>query len=592
MKQHLLTSWRLVAVISILALTVAGCGGSGNGGSTVMDNPMDPTPAPADDPLKMARADLAEAQAALTAAGMDVMAQQTAHEQIVAARMKIHDLVKSADTQALLDQAKMDLAAAMEAVKNYNSDAAKLDRAKMALTAAETTYEAAKNAVVVAQAAYNAIETKDFSNPAYVVAYKNLLEANTAQLVAFNEVVDLRETVDGLTPETEKLKAARDALAEQVKNLQARLAAEEAKNRRLAPDPVVSSPFKGGSVMQEIMKTANMKQASMKIKAAAGTAAIASTKTMDDMTLTGVRQVTGGVGVDAAARADAGVADLAVFAEKTRSGVDYTLMVGTDDDEATLSNGRLQFAVTDPENSAATPADIDDGRLIVNAATTYKEGNSDYMSYGFWIYVPDDKDATSLGANPYQFGVFTHGNNPSLTKDDATNSVAAAAALAALTGTATYNGTATGLYTNTGSNKTGVYDATAQLTADFGKLASNAAQGGNITGTLTNSRIDGVAIPGGGTIILQGASAWTGTANVAGNIPSATADAFTTPAEGILSGSAVMVKGTTQLTGSWGGLFYGDVGTEAAPKTPSGVGGTFGVTGGTEAIIGAFGATR
>lgn len=595
MTQRRLNRGWLVAATALFLLLLAGCGGSGSGSGSVVDNTEPEPMAPMTSPVDEARADLVAAQEALEAAGDDVAAQVEAHEAIVAARAAIHRIVNTPDTQALLADAREHLGEAQEALEEYNSDAGQLTRAEEQLKTVRMNYAEAQKAVFDAEAALNLISNKQLSNPLYFAAKQKLLDAQNTQLRVFNQLIDLQEDIEDLTPETVKLKRARDQLQAQVDALRQQLATEQARSRaldaQLNPDPVVASPFKGGSVMLEIAKTANRRQASSKIAAAAGTAPVLNTVTLNDQNadhedyrlLTGVHQVSGSTNNAGTAIANGNVTGrLGLFVEKDKSGVDYTLKVGSGKGEdVALLNGRVQDTIGGPENSAASPTDLD-GDLIVNAATTYEEGKEDYMSYGVWVYIPDETDRESLNGDPYQFGVFAHGNAPSLAESGDF------AIFQALTGTATYNGTATGLYTNTATNQTGLYDADATLAADFGSISGNAGQGGNITGTLTNSRIDGVAISG-GTIILQGLSTWgTGaTGNGAGNM-----DALdnTTP---MFTGSAIMVKGTNQLNGNWGGVMYGDVGSSAArPKMPTGVAGTFGVSGGTEAIIGAFGAEK
>ena len=81
---------------------------------------------------------------------------------------------------------------------------------------------------------------------------------------------------------------------------------------------------------------------------------------------------------------------------------------------------------------------------------------ADYLAFGHWLYVPDD--VTDVG--DYDFGVYGSGGDPF-----------DAASLAGLTGTATYEGAAVGMYYLnglSGSPDVGSFTAEVALTADFG----------------------------------------------------------------------------------------------------------------------------
>jgi hypothetical protein len=87
--------------------------------------------------------------------------------------------------------------------------------------------------------------------------------------------------------------------------------------------------------------------------------------------------------------------------------------------------------------------------------------DQDWLAFGFWLTAPDDAaDGT------HRVGVFYHGM-----EEYAGNGQA-------LTGNATYNGSAAGYYVNRGDS--GVFTADATLTADFGEATTDAMLSGRI----------------------------------------------------------------------------------------------------------------
>ena len=100
---------------------------------------------------------------------------------------------------------------------------------------------------------------------------------------------------------------------------------------------------------------------------------------------------------------------------------------------------------------------------------------ADYLAFGYWLYVPDD--VTDMDA--YDFGVYASGGDPF-----------EAANLAGLTGTATYEGDAVGMYYVDGlsnSPTVGSFTADVALTADFGDSSAT----GFIDGEVNNFMFEG-----------------------------------------------------------------------------------------------------
>ena len=212
--------------------------------------------------------------------------------------------------------------------------------------------------------------------------------------------------------------------------------------------------------------------------------------------------------------------------------------------------------------------------------------DSDYLTWGVWVNVPSALQVgqTTGGlSNPAVVSAFANGNNRFEVK-------------AALTGTATYNGVANGLYSAAGMVE--YFEADASLSADFGGRSGNDADPtddnaadttlfGAVSGSITNIKAGGMDVDGSialGKAKLVGADhdGDTGTALAATN--------FNGNTSGTLGGRAI--------SGRWGGRFYG---SNKAPEGsvavrtefPTTAAGTFGAAtpGGvpTVSILGSFG---
>ena len=205
---------------------------------------------------------------------------------------------------------------------------------------------------------------------------------------------------------------------------------------------------------------------------------------------------------------------------------------------------------------------------------TVKRPDTDYLAWGMWLHVPNALPGVDSGlpTNYATVAAFASGNNLFEVK-------------AALTGTATYNGVATGLYTAGGMVE--YFEADASLSADFGGRGGNDSTPattpadddkllfGAVTGTVSNIKAGGMDVDGSltlGRAPLVGANhdgddAATGTSFVA--------TSFTGSTAGSLGGSA--------MSGSWTGRFYGpnkapDKSVAVRTEFPTTAAGTFGAT--------------
>ena len=203
------------------------------------------------------------------------------------------------------------------------------------------------------------------------------------------------------------------------------------------------------------------------------------------------------------------------------------------------SNGR----VTGVENIRFTP----DDPTAATTTATYSD-DPDYLVGGIWVYAPDG----ASGPEDYEFGAFVDGNDPFT-----------AANLGALTGTASYAGEATGVYTDATEDGNYFFDADVSLTANFDTDL--------ISGTMSGFEEDGEPVAGNPRLTL-------GEAGI--------------QSTNFFSGDTSMTFGGDDFTGKWGGQFYGNGSSDT--DHPGSVGGTFGgaTAEGDKAFLGAFGAYR
>ncbi len=186
----------------------------------------------------------------------------------------------------------------------------------------------------------------------------------------------------------------------------------------------------------------------------------------------------------------------------------------------------------------------------------------DYLLFGIWL-----DEATGSGADT--FGAFAAGG---------TDHAFMAGNVAALEGTATYEGKAVGAHHKTGMG-TNWFDADAMLTAKFGDDTA----AGTIEGMIDNIRVNGGEAMDDPihlvkTTIASGANTFDGNA--------------------VMGMQSAAGQATHDFNGTWSGGFFGD--GEEATEHPMSVAGTFGVTRETgtgddtvvESYVGAFGGHR
>lgn len=207
----------------------------------------------------------------------------------------------------------------------------------------------------------------------------------------------------------------------------------------------------------------------------------------------------------------------------------------------------------------------DGARVVALRTTRANQADTDYLVYGLWAWIPRDVN----DVEDFEIGVFADGGDPFT-----------GANVLALTGMATYRGLANGIYSYPDDEAEGgiendVFEADAELTANFGAADAE----GTISGRITNPRSDDspVVQPGEEPIVLT-----------LGDAPIGTTDG------GFFTGAASMTLGGIPHTGQWGGEFFGN---GAAGAAPGSVAGTFGVTAtvsgiGRATLVGAFGASR
>ena len=130
-----------------------------------------------------------------------------------------------------------------------------------------------------------------------------------------------------------------------------------------------------------------------------------------------------------------------------------------------------------PWQGTGVSKSISDATLYVDVYTDIEAPtDADYLAGGVWLVVPDDGSR----AADYVFGAFADGNDPF-----------EQTSLAALTGTATYAGDATGVFSKEqtdDSTHIGFFEGDVTMTADF----VDAHDLGTIEGSITNIEVDGV----------------------------------------------------------------------------------------------------
>ena len=237
-------------------------------------------------------------------------------------------------------------------------------------------------------------------------------------------------------------------------------------------------------------------------------------------------------------------------------------------------------------------------------ADTARNDTTDVVYFGWWLNEPDVVSDLS-----YDLSVYAGGSNPALPGTDATmpvdntNAIASAAldAFEAISGEATYEGTAAGQYAaevrTAGARSdmdSGSFTADVELTADFGPAADTtdpAITAADMALLTISGEIDNFAVSGSVDPSLWGITLKTPAG--AGTQGDIFAD---TPETTMFAGEATLtIGGLDGRDGMWQGRFY-RARTEAVGVgtpdniAPGVVAGTFGIEDRQLAIIGAFGA--
>ena len=234
----------------------------------------------------------------------------------------------------------------------------------------------------------------------------------------------------------------------------------------------------------------------------------------------------------------------------------------------TYSGTGLEFACTAPADcsytstgaaATATITSLGSGwRVTGSAAAVPEAGDPDYMTFGYWL----DLGGTTANNQDERLGAFASGN--------AFSSTIADGVITALTGNATYRGSAAGLHGMTGAKEAvQPFDAKAELTAKFG----TATELGTVEGRIYDINSGGERLTGElSEVILS-----------KGDVNSATSRSFTyydtrmgTPTVDPTDSSAEY-----PMNGFWHGRFSEAMAenADAAKKYPTAVIGTFGVSG-------------
>ena len=248
-----------------------------------------------------------------------------------------------------------------------------------------------------------------------------------------------------------------------------------------------------------------------------------------------------------------------------------------------LTLGALSFSL-DGDSSVPSLGEGWNGVALENDLATFRQavlysnierpsgGTPDgyYLTLGAWVIFPDDPAA---GSASYDMGAFANGHSATALNRNA---------VLGLTGTATYHGPATGLYTAatyTGSGGTralqsatvGSFTATARINANFG------TGGGAVTGmggSVTDFEENGESLGN-----------WTVSLNITAQVQSGALETFYGRTGGSADGRA--------LSGNWGVQFYRD-GTSGHPHSAVGVFTSSTAAANNDALhmVGAYGAER
>ena len=232
------------------------------------------------------------------------------------------------------------------------------------------------------------------------------------------------------------------------------------------------------------------------------------------------------------------------------------------------SQGWLAFGDT----VVFTPADEGEDTVRLSGETE-RLGSQDYLSFGSWLYVPDNV----VEREAFDFGIFASGGDAFTVTN-----------IAGLTGSADYIGDATGYYAYAEERTNMVsFAADARLRAEFGDSTELGTISGTVDGFKTASG-DLLNLPV-KAVSLTADTPWREDCNsiCLSNIEGTT-DAI--PGGRIIAiANAEDAEGGTWY-GNWGGKFYGN---DDASGYPISFAGTFAVRGpgdDSRSLVGAFGA--
>ena len=258
------------------------------------------------------------------------------------------------------------------------------------------------------------------------------------------------------------------------------------------------------------------------------------------------------------------------------------------------------------EVGTATVTSLGSGWKVTGTSPSADEmGDPDYLTFGIWL--DNSPGANDGDPSTMRVGAFASGNMAFGVSDidhDGDADTAAVNNISALTGKATYMGSATGLHSYSGAkNMVNPFDAKATLTADFGAATTDDDTGGigSISGRVHDIVSGGTMLDG--DIILGKTSLGSGDDGT--GAPTGTGSGATRMGEGVIDADAGTV--TYPYDGNWDYRFFGAAAESdmAAKRYPGSVAGTFAVTGEddmgtssdmdddvTQSFIGAFGAHR
>ena len=286
------------------------------------------------------------------------------------------------------------------------------------------------------------------------------------------------------------------------------------------------------------------------------------------------------------------------YASSGEGFVDVGSLVGGANHVTSLSEGQISGAMGDKvegtynadskDNNPAVPGAFycstalctltvnSKGMITANVGYQFRpasgkttKDDSSYLTLGFWLTAPTALNATGDAPGGIVVGAFGMGQGTAVEIP------------AALEGTATYEGIATGLYATKGGIS--YFSGDAMLEANFGQVkgladdATDAIAGfrGSVSGSISNITAGGMKMEG-----ELGLSA----ANITGDTT------------GTYSGNTKGSIGDSRFVGSWAGTFYeaGKASTPADSRYPMSTAGTF--SGYDEynnsSILGAFGANK